>query len=55
MNTFETSAVTFAVGIIVGAILEWKYGSKVESSVKADVATLKTDVAEIKAKVAAKV
>ena len=53
MNTFEVSAITFVVGIVAGAVLEWKYGAKVASDVTKDIATLKADVAELKAKAAA--
>ena len=52
MTTFEVSAIAFVVGIIGGAILEWKYGAKVASTVEADVKQLKTDVADLKAKAA---
>lgn len=55
MNTFEVSAIAFVIGIVVGAVLEWKYGAKVATDVTADVATLKKDVADLKAKAAAAV
>ena len=53
MNTFEVSVIAFVVGVIAGAVLEWKYGPKVQSDVAKDVAALKTDVADLKAKAAA--
>ncbi len=53
MNTFEVSAITFVVGIVAGALLEWKYGSKVAATVTADTTALSADVAALKVKAAA--
>lgn len=51
MNTFEVAAIAFVVGIVVGVVLEWKYGAKAativtkaEGQVNAVVTDVKKDV-----------
>ncbi len=53
MNSFEIASITFVVGLILGAIVEYKYGAKISADVSSDVAKLKADVASLQTKAAA--
>ena len=47
MNTFEIALCAFAGGVIVGAVLEYRYGPKLAAKVQAAETAVATEVKKL--------
>lgn len=45
LNSPEAAAIAFVVGVVAGAVVEARYGSKITAVVKADAAKVESTVA----------